>query len=131
MNISCGHIIHISRYTNVADTRDDAESLASETAADIDLKSSHKKNVNSVIDVNPSKSIVTMQVHGAGVTPFHFSTVHKGSDAQAEVYRTSVQDSVVACLNGFNATIMCYGQTGSVGNTLHCGISRFLSGEIK
>jgi hypothetical protein len=73
-----------------------------------------------VVDVNAQKAVVAMQVHGTGVTPFHFSSVHGGADNQQTVYDHSIKESIEACLNGFNATILCYGQTGN--NCMRSGI---------
>ena len=49
---------------------------------------------------------------GSGVRPFHYTNVHTSSAEQHEVYGKSAQDAVASVLNGFNACIMCYGQTG-------------------
>lgn len=66
-----------------------------------------------VIDVNEAKSYVGMHVNGVGVKPFYFSNVHGGAASQQEVYVKSVEASVTACVNGFSATVLCYGQTGT------------------
>lgn len=65
-----------------------------------------------IVEVNDRTSCVTMHVPGAGVRPFHYAAVHKGDATQQQVYSKSAQDAVAAALNGLNACIMCYGQTG-------------------
>lgn len=67
-----------------------------------------------IVDISAQAATVTMHVPGAGVRPFHYSAVHTGEASQQEVYERSAQDAVTAALNGFNACLMCYGQTGTV-----------------
>lgn len=67
-----------------------------------------------IVEVNDRAACVTMHVPGAGVKPFHYSAVHKGDATQQQVYQKSAQGAVAAALNGFNACIMCYGQTGKL-----------------
>ena len=75
-----------------------------------------------IVEVNDRSACVTMHVPGAGVKPFHYSAVHKGDATQQQVYEKSAQGAVAAALNGFNACIMCYGQTGKRSNCCVCVI---------
>jgi hypothetical protein len=95
--------------------------LGDRTEEDMDSYLTRQQPAGSkVVDVNAQKAVVAMQVHGTGVTPFHFSSVHGGADNQQTVYDHSIKESIEACLNGFNATILCYGQTGN--NCMRSGI---------
>jgi hypothetical protein len=67
-----------------------------------------------IVEINDASSTVCMHVPGVGVRPFHYSTVHKGEASQRAVYERSAQEAVASVLNGFNACLMCYGQTGTV-----------------
>jgi hypothetical protein len=66
-----------------------------------------------VLQVNEKHSFVSMHMSGVGIKPFHFSKAHDGESSQSRVYENSVRDSVVASVNGFNTTVLCYGQTGA------------------
>lgn len=65
-----------------------------------------------IVEINDKTACVAMHIPGAGVKPFHYSSVFKGEASQRHVYEKSAQDAIVSILNGFNAAIMCYGQTG-------------------
>ena len=65
-----------------------------------------------IVEINDKTACVAMHIPGAGVKPFHYSSVFKGEASQKHVYEKSAQDAIVSILNGFNAAIMCYGQTG-------------------
>ena len=65
-----------------------------------------------IVEINDKTACVAMHIPGAGVKPFHYSSVLKGEASQRHVYEKSAQDAIVSILNGFNAAIMCYGQTG-------------------
>merc|ERR1719359_2639616 len=64
---------------------------------------------------------------GAGIRPFVFTRVFDGETAQEDVYDQSARGSVCAALNGFNAALLCYGQTGAgkthtmFGQSVACG----------
>mmetsp|Transcript_25467 Transcript_25467/g.42490 ORF Transcript_25467/g.42490 Transcript_25467/m.42490 type:complete len:864 (+) Transcript_25467:35-2626(+) len=74
---------------------------------------SKKAEIAGIVDVNEQTATVSMHVPGSGVRPFQFSNVHKGDATQQQVYDKSAQDAIATVLNGFNACIMCYGQTGA------------------
>jgi hypothetical protein len=75
-----------------------------------------KKNADiaRLVEVNSNAHFVSMHVPGTGVRPFHFSTVYAANHdyAQEEMYQQTTRDSIQAVLNGNNACILCYGQTG-------------------
>jgi hypothetical protein len=73
---------------------------------------SRKSERAGIVEINSETSTVCMHVPGAGVRPFHYTAVHKGEASQQSVYEKSAQEAVTAVLNGFNACLMCYGQTG-------------------
>jgi hypothetical protein len=54
-----------------------------------------------------------MHIPGAGVKPFHYSTVHPPEATQEQVYTSTAADAIASVLHGLNACIMCYGQTGA------------------
>lgn len=58
-------------------------------------------------------SRVLLHIAGQGVRAFLFTHVFNQATSQPMVYERGARDSVVACLNGFNACLICYGQTGS------------------
>ena len=95
----------------------EAQVTSANTASSADVEGhynpiSRKVERAGIVEVNDRTSCVTMHVPGAGVRPFHYAAVHTGEATQQQVYRRSAQDAVAAALNGFNACIMCYGQTG-------------------
>jgi len=55
---------------------------------------------------------VVMYVPGMGVRPFPFSRVFSGSTTQATCYDQCARQAICAALNGWNACILAYGQTG-------------------
>lgn len=73
---------------------------------------SRKSERAGIVEINSETATVCMHVPGAGVRPFHYTAVHKGEASQQSVYEKSAQEAVTAVLNGFNACLMCYGQTG-------------------
>ena len=80
-----------------------------------DSQSQWKKNVESakVVDINEKKACISMHLGGAGVRAFAFSCVNDASTTQNKMYQKGAQESVMAALNGFNACLLCYGQTGA------------------
>lgn len=64
-----------------------------------------------VVGVAPTR--VSMLVPGVGLRHFHFPGVFDGGASQELVYHNCARTSVVAALNGFNATLLCYGPAGS------------------
>ena len=46
---------------------------------------------------------------------FTIDNVYKPSDGQAGIYSDLVAPLVEACFNGYNATVLAYGQTGQGG----------------
>ena len=58
---------------------------------------------------------LTLLVHatGTGLRSFTFDSVFGEKSEQSEVYLTSVQRLVVSFLNGRNACVIAYGQTGA------------------
>jgi hypothetical protein len=80
---------------------------------DSDVRAAKQLVTSTVVDINAKNAVVAMQLPGAGVKPFYFSTVHNGLDSQTDVYDRSVRESVEASLNGYSATVICYGQTGA------------------
>ncbi|CAE8686136.1 unnamed protein product [Polarella glacialis] len=56
---------------------------------------------------------VAMYHPGVGVRPFVFARVFDDRGSQEEVYDQACQGSVCAALNGFNACMLVYGQTGA------------------
>ncbi len=103
------------------------QSDSTEAEKDEDRHGNKKEGGARVVDCNVERGVVNMHMQGVGVKPFRFSNVHvgdgererltgavdKGKGSQRDVYVGSVRDSVTAALNGFNAAILCYGQTGS------------------
>ena len=65
-----------------------------------------------ILDVNDEQAVVSMHVPGLGVRPFLFQTVLNGAASQQKVFDKTVLDSVSAVMGGYNACILCYGQTG-------------------
>ena len=76
------------------------------------LHGGKKKDVVRIVDVNEEKAAVSLHVPGLGVRPFLFNSVFDGSSSQDKVYQNTLLDTVSAVLNGYNACILCYGQTG-------------------
>ncbi|KAI5084376.1 hypothetical protein GOP47_0000545 [Adiantum capillus-veneris] len=68
-----------------------------------------------VVFVNPVKSTVTVRRKGSFVdyTEFKFDAVLGDSATQADVYQVAAQPIVLDVLEGYNGTIMAYGQTGA------------------
>jgi len=54
-----------------------------------------------------------MAISGAGVKPFYFNSVFDGPCTQEKVYNVAAKESINAVLNGLNACLLCYGQTGA------------------
>ena len=50
---------------------------------------------------------------GGGSHTFAFDHVYGESSSQAELYETTARPVVDSCLEGYNATIFAYGQTGT------------------
>jgi hypothetical protein len=71
-----------------------------------------KAEMPRIVDIEEQKHYVSMHVPGSGVRPFHFTQVFGQSKNQIEVYDATMKESVNAVLNGSNACVMCYGQTG-------------------
>ena len=97
------NIDHDSRLNNTADNYDNDDTQ-------------HKlhqfgKNAK-VVDLNEEKGVVNMYANGVGIKAFHFAHVFGADTSQTKVYNNSLKDSVVACLNGYNTALLCYGQTG-------------------
>jgi DNA replication protein DnaC len=44
---------------------------------------------------------------------FHFDSVYGPHDEQADVYEQTARPAVLSVLQGYNATILAYGQTGT------------------
>jgi len=63
-----------------------------------------------LLGLHPSR--VVMYVPGMGVRPFPFSRVFSGSTTQATCYDQCARQAICAALNGWNACILAYGQTG-------------------
>lgn len=59
------------------------------------------------------KSRVAMYVPGAGVKQFNFSSIYGPEDQQENIYNSYGSQPVLDVLNGINASILCYGQTGA------------------
>ena len=64
-----------------------------------------------LLSVQQGKAV--MYVPGQGFRPFHFGAVFGEDSGQEAVWRHSAHDAVIGALNGFNACLICYGQTGS------------------
>lgn len=63
-----------------------------------------------LLGLHPAR--VVMYVPGMGVRPFSFSRVLGGDVGQAACYDACAQPAVCAVLNGWNACVLAYGQTG-------------------
>ena len=118
--------------TNGAGTATGA-SREGDSAPDL-TSSSQRKDFVRIVDVNEEKAAVSMHVPGLGVRPFLFNRlglqlfssctayhtyihacmhrVFDGSSSQESVFEKTVTDTVSAVMTGFNACILCYGQTG-------------------
>ncbi|KAH7296741.1 hypothetical protein KP509_26G036900 [Ceratopteris richardii] len=74
-----------------------------------------REDVIPVVFVNPDKSTVTVRRKGSFVdyTEFKFDAVLGASATQADVYAVAAQPIVLDVLEGYNGTIMAYGQTGA------------------
>ena len=70
------------------------------------------KNAPRLIDISKQKASVSMSCPGVGIRNFNFSGVFPANDNQHEVYQKSAKDLVAAVMNGSNASLLCYGQTG-------------------
>jgi hypothetical protein len=75
-------------------------------------KPTQKAETARLVDINQSNSFVSMHIPGSGVRPFHFANVLGHDVQQEQIYQRTTHDSVTAVLNGNNACVMCYGQTG-------------------
>lgn len=47
-----------------------------------------------------------------GVRTFQFMSVHDGPTTQENIYEDCCKEMVTATLNGYNSSVLCYGQTG-------------------
>merc|ERR1719428_547231 len=79
-----------------------------------------------LLGVSPPTRVVMFQP-GAGIRPFVFARVFDGDSTQEHVYENTARGSVCAAVNGFNACLLCYGQTGAgkthtmFGQSVACG----------
>eukprot|EP00271_Cylindrocystis_brebissonii_P005282 TRINITY_DN1725_c0_g1_i1.p1 TRINITY_DN1725_c0_g1~~TRINITY_DN1725_c0_g1_i1.p1 ORF type:complete len:749 (-),score=129.47 TRINITY_DN1725_c0_g1_i1:469-2715(-) len=64
-----------------------------------------------VLEIDPSKGIVV--VHRDESTEFQFDAVLPPSASQGDVYGVAARPVVADVLNGYNGTVMAYGQTGA------------------
>lgn len=78
----------------------------------VEESASKKAELARVVEINSQQSFVSMHIPGSGVRPFHYSYVYNTKIKQMELYEKSVKESISSVLNGCNACIMCYGQTG-------------------
>lgn len=67
----------------------------------------------SVHSVDPGMGQVVMLVPKIGMRAFNFDFVLPGRSSQSNVYETVARKMVMDFLNGFNAAIIMYGQTGA------------------
>jgi len=106
--------VNLHDEASVADYGAQSIAMDSDSQGSHDLSSFVSKKIETagIVEINDKTSCVAMHIPGAGVKPFHYSSVFKGEASQKQVYEKSAQDAVVSILNGFNAAIMCYGQTG-------------------
>ena len=65
-----------------------------------------------VVDVNEQSAQVNMHVHGVGVRNFQFSHVFDAQSTQVNVFNSAISPTIGHIMNGYNASILCYGQTG-------------------
>lgn len=74
-----------------------------------------KEEETPVVYVNADKNTVTVRRKGSFVdyTEFKFDAVLSASATQADVYSVAAQPIVLDVLEGYNGTIMAYGQTGA------------------
>ncbi|KAL0213150.1 hypothetical protein RCL1_006776 [Eukaryota sp. TZLM3-RCL] len=71
----------------------------------------HATNSSSVIATD-TRSHMTTVLTGSQSASFSFDTVFSTSSSQSDVY-SFIHPSVQSCLDGFNASIIAYGQTGT------------------
>ena len=89
-----------------------------------------------IVDINTSKSFVSMHIPGQGIKSFHHSKVFHSKptdkadfsfatlaangyrrapvsqNSQQYVYENATMESIFSLMNGYNACLLCYGQTG-------------------
>ena len=68
------------------------------------------ENLDEIVDEN------NQIIANAGAFTYHtfcFDNVYDTSSSQTEVYETTARNVVYSCLEGFNATLVAYGQTGN------------------
>ena len=94
------------------------ETMTSETTTEVDIRSENlddifkarKNETARVVDISKPKSTISLNVPGAGIKSFQFMNVFDENASQSNVYNQSIQEMVVAMLNGFNSCVLCYGQ---------------------
>lgn len=67
-----------------------------------------------VVDISKSKANVTMNLPGSGVKTFQFQKTFDDESNQTQVYNECSEEMIVSMLNGYNACVLCYGQTGEI-----------------
>lgn len=72
------------------------------------------KIVSKVISTDPTFGRVVMMTPDSGLREFSFDSVLGASTSQKMAYELSTKTLVMDMLNGFNATAVVYGQTGTV-----------------
>ena len=70
-------------------------------------------NENVVETFDTTASTVRLKVEGGVSKLFHFDGCHGPESTQEEVYETSSKPLVQSVLEGYNASLVAYGMTGS------------------
>lgn len=68
-------------------------------------------NEEPVMDIDPDRGILVL--HRDESTEFQFDAVLPSTATQADVYSVAAKPVVADVLNGYNGTVMAYGQTGA------------------
>ncbi|KAL0225532.1 hypothetical protein RCL1_003444 [Eukaryota sp. TZLM3-RCL] len=69
------------------------------------------QSLNPIVEADESKRSISV-LNGGQTQQFYFDGVFSSDTLQEQVY-AFVHSSIEACLNGFNASIIAYGQTGT------------------
>ena len=75
-----------------------------------------KEGANTTSTTNPDGSMTHNTNTNSGIYATHkftFDYVYDQDAQQVDVYRNTARDAVMSTLQGYNATILAYGQTGT------------------
>jgi hypothetical protein len=70
------------------------------------------KKCKSIIDIDKHTSQITITKSDSSTKTFRYDNIASIESAQQEVYASSAFNLVESAIEGYNATIFAYGQTG-------------------